>query len=243
MANLLRVERAIKDFGGLRAVADVSLELRPNEIVGLIGPNGAGKTTLINCISGVLKLTSGQVWLNDHNITRWRPHKICQAGIARTFQIPRSFPRLTVWENILVSSRAGEDHARAKLEQVGLAAKADLRASSLTFHERRKLEIARALAAQPLFLLLDEVMAGLNPTETVEMVNLLCQIRSSLQIGILWVEHVMGAVMECADRIIVLHQGTKLVEGLPAEIANDPQVIEVYLGERYEFREERRAQG
>ena len=243
MAHSLRVERASKDFGGLRAVNDVSLELGPAEIVGLIGPNGAGKTTLINCISGVLRLTSGRVWLGERDVTRWRPHRICRAGAARTFQIPRTFPRLTVRENLLVSSRGGGNDIHHKLEMVGLGDKVGLPASSLTFHERRKLEIARALAAHPRFLLIDEVMAGLNATETAEMVQLMCRIRTELEIGILWVEHVMGAVMECAGRIVVLYQGAKLLEGCPAEIANDARVIEVYLGERYEFREEERAQG
>jgi len=241
--NTLRVEQAIKDFGGLRAVHDVSLSVQPGGIIGLIGPNGAGKTTLINCISGVYRLTAGKVWLGDQDVTRWRPHKICHAGIARTFQIPRPFPRMTVRENVLVSSRGRASNIEEPLDLVGLAHKSDIAARGLTFHERRKLEIARALAARPRFLLLDEVMAGLNPTETVEMADLLCKIRSDLKIGMLWIEHVMGAVMEYADWIIVLHQGAKLTEGQPQEIANDANVIEVYLGERYKFKEEQIAQG
>jgi len=241
--STLRVERASKNFGGLRAVHEVSFLVESGEIVGLIGPNGAGKTTLLNCISGVYPLTAGKVWLDEHDITHWSPHRICRAGIARTFQIPRPFSRMSVKENVLVSWRGKETDVAEILRVVDLASKADTLASGLTFHERRRLEVARALAARPRFLLLDEVMAGLNPTETAEMLKLIRKIRDQMQITILWVEHVMGAVMECADRIIVLHQGTKLIEGLPQEIANDARVIEVYLGERYQFKGERLAQG
>ena len=232
----LRLERASRSFGGLQAVYDVSFGVEPGEIVGLIGPNGAGKTTLINCVSGVFHFNSGKVWLGSQDVTRWRPHKICHAGIARTFQIPRPFPRMTARENVLVAARCPEREAVEKLEMVGLGQKAEVVANSLTFHERRKLEVARALAARPQFLLLDEVMAGLNPTETAEMVGLVAHIRRELEIAILWVEHVMGAVMEAADRMVVLYQGTKLVEGPPREVANNPQVIEVYLGEQYQFK-------
>lgn len=237
----LRVEHVVKNFGGLRAINDVSLEVREGEILGLIGPNGAGKSTLINCITGVFKPNSGRIWLGQRDITGWSPHAVCRAGIARTFQIPRPFPRLTARENVLVASFHRESDPLEALERVGLRAKADVPARDLTFHERRKLEIARALATRPRFLLLDEVMAGLNPTETAEMVALVRQLRQELGLSMLWVEHVMGAIMECADRLVVLHQGALLAEGTPREIANDPQVIEVYLGERYAFKEERLA--
>jgi branched-chain amino acid transport system ATP-binding protein len=235
----LRVEHVVKSFGGLRAISDVSLEVRAGEILGLIGPNGAGKSTLINCISGVYKPNSGRIWLGKRDITGRSPHAVCRAGIARTFQIPRPFPRLTARENVQVASFRRGDDALDALGRVGLAAKADVLARDLTFHERRKLEIARALAARPRFLLLDEVMAGLNPTETAEMVDLVRHLRQELGLSMLWVEHVMGAIMECADRLVVLHQGSLLAEGSPREIANNPQVIEVYLGERYAFKEER----
>ncbi|MGQ9676415.1 MAG: ABC transporter ATP-binding protein [Chloroflexota bacterium] len=239
----LRVERGTKSFGGLCAVRDVSFDVQPGEILALIGPNGAGKSTLINCISGVYRLTSGTVWLGDRNITGWRPHRVCRAGVARTFQIPRPFSRMTARENVLVATGVGANYGIEALGLVGLERKAEVVASSLTFHERRKLEIARALAARPRFLLLDEVMAGLNPTETVEMVALIQQIRARMNLSILWVEHVMGAVMECADRMVVLYQGAKLTEGQPRVIANDPKVIEVYLGERYEFKGDQLVKG
>ncbi|MGC8874428.1 MAG: ABC transporter ATP-binding protein [Chloroflexia bacterium] len=156
----LRVERVTKNFGGLRAISDVSLEVHEGEILGLIGPNGAGKSTLINCISGVYRPNSGRIWLGKRDITGWSPHAVCRAGIARTFQIPRPFPRLTARENVLVASFPKASDPLEALERVGLRAKADSLARDLTFHERRKLEIARALAAQPRFLLLDEVMGG-----------------------------------------------------------------------------------
>lgn len=239
----LLVDGASKSFGGLRAISDVSLGVRQAEILGLIGPNGAGKTTLLNCISGIEKLDAGRVLLDDREITRWPAHRRCRAGVARTFQIPRPFPRMTVRDNVLVSALSAQGNADGVLRLMGLSHKVETAAKALTFHERRRLELARALAAEPKFLLLDEVMAGLNPTETAEMVELVRQVRRDFDIGILWVEHVMGAIMECADRIVVLDQGVKLKEGIPKEIADDPDVVEIYLGEQYQFEGGEVAQG
>ncbi|MHB8918364.1 MAG: ABC transporter ATP-binding protein [Desulfocucumaceae bacterium] len=228
-------------FGGLPALKDFSLNVNEGEIVGLIGPNGAGKTTVINFITGVYNPARGDIFLGEKRITGIRPYKICRLGIARTFQIPRPFGRITTGQNIMVSQRSFNKNPDEYLSLVGLERKRDLPAGKLTFSERRKLEIARALAAEPKIILLDEIMAGLNASETEEMIKIIKMIQKDLKMTILWIEHVMQAIMETAERIIVLNQGSKLMEGLPGEVASDERVIEVYLGEKYLFKGEQLA--
>jgi len=240
---ILEISGVSKNFGGLPALRDVSFEVEKGDIVGVIGPNGAGKTTLLNCISGVFPLSTGVVKLSGQVVSGLKPHQVCRAGMGRTFQIPRPFGRMTVIENLGVSNRHPGRDLRPFLETVGLAEKTDVPANRLTFHERRRLELARALSTDPQVLLLDEIMAGLNPTETVEMVALMRSIHQGTGLTILWIEHVMRAIMESAYRLVVLHQGQKLLEGSPQEIARHPQVVEIYLGEKYQFKGNSHASG
>lgn len=231
--SILSLDQVSMSFGALKALSDVSFQME-NEILGLIGPNGSGKTTLINCITGVYK-PQGVIRLGDYDITGLKPHQIFRKGVARTFQIPRPFHRMTVRENIMVSAQE-EKEVDKLLSMVDLESKAELPAAKLTFPELRKLEIARALAGNPRLLLLDEAISGLNLTESALMVELVKRIHRDTGVAILWIEHVMQAVMENASRIIVLNQGMKLVEGLPEQVAGHEKVIEVYLGKKYEFR-------
>lgn len=231
---ILSLDNVSMSFGALNAISGVSFHV-DHEILGLIGPNGAGKTTLINCITGVYK-PQGAIMLGEENITGIKPHQIFRKGIARTFQIPRPFLRMTVKDNLLVTAR-NDNEVDEILSMVGLEKKACLPAAKLTFPEYRKLEIARALAGKPKLLLLDEAISGLNPTESALMVKLVKNIHVHANVAILWIEHVMQAVMENATRIIVLNQGMKLCEGSPEEVAGDAKVIEVYLGKKYMFKE------
>ena len=240
---ILEISGVSKNFGGLPALRDVSFEVEKGDIVGVIGPNGAGKTTLLNCISGLFPLSAGVVELSGQVVSGLKPHQVCRAGMGRTFQIPRPFGRMTVIENLGVSNRHPGRDLRPFLETVGLSEKTNVPANRLTFHERRRLELARALSTDPQVLLLDEIMAGLNPTETVEMVALMRSIHQGTGLTILWIEHVMRAIMESAYRLVVLHQGQKLLEGSPQEIARHPQVVEIYLGEKYQFKGNSHASG
>ncbi|MEW6261486.1 MAG: ABC transporter ATP-binding protein [Thermodesulfobacteriota bacterium] len=240
---ILEIKGVSKYFGGLPALRDVSFEVNQGEIVGVIGPNGAGKTTLLNCISGIFPLSAGTISLDGSQINHLKPHRICRAGIGRTFQIPRPFGRMSTLENVIVAHQSVTESPEHYLEIVGLSDKTRLPANRLTFHERRRLELARALSTEPRILLLDEIMAGLNPSETIQMVSLLRSIHEGTGLTILWIEHVMRAIMESADWLVVLHQGRRLLKGVPREIAHHPKVVEIYLGEKYQFKGDSVAQG
>jgi branched-chain amino acid transport system ATP-binding protein len=227
-----------KDFGGLRAVDSVSLELERGEILGLIGPNGSGKTTFINVVTGRLPITAGEVWVDGTNITGWPAHKIAQLHLIRTFQLMKPFKRLTVLENVEVaavsvehlSRRKAQVRARAILERMGLAERAGLLAGVLPTGEERNLEVARALAAGPAFLLLDEPAAGLNDQESEQLVKSLAGIPSDMDCGLLVVDHDMRFIMGLCDRIHVLNHGRTICRGTCEEVQRDPEVIAAYLG-------------
>ncbi|MGB9905331.1 MAG: ABC transporter ATP-binding protein [Desulfotomaculales bacterium] len=238
--HILEVESVTRCFGGLVAVSRVSFSVRQGEIVGLIGPNGAGKTTVFNLISGALVPDAGTVKFKGRKISGLKPHQICRLGVARTFQAVKIFPGLTVYENVLMGALFGrgagaprpeaEGEVRELLDFVGLADAKDAFARDLTLVSQKRLEVARALATRPELLLLDELMAGLNPTEVSQAMDLVLRIRQR-GITVLLIEHVMKAIMNICERIIALHYGEKIAEGTPAEIAANRQVIETYLGE------------
>jgi len=228
----LECQGLTKRFGGLVALRGVDLQLTKGEILGLIGPNGSGKTTLINCVTGFYQPTAGKVIFEGKEITGSKSHEVCRMGIARTFQIPRPFVRLTVLQNALIGSHGDRDIALKSLDEVGLRPIENTSAKNLTTHQMRILELGRALATNPRVLMVDEVMAGLNPTEIEETIRLLGKIRDGGR-TLLWVEHVMRAIMKRADRIMVLHEGEKIAEGTPSEIATSEKVVEAYLGEKY----------
>ena len=244
MSLLLKLEGLTKRFGGLTAVHDVSLDLAEMEILGLIGPNGAGKTTLFNMISGTYLPTEGRISYEGQDITDLPSHKIAALGIARTFQIAKPFARLSVVDNVMVGSflrtkgsGLATDKARQVVDFVGLGSHADRPAQTLTTAGRKRLELARALATEPKLLLLDEVMAGLTPTESAGIVSLIQQIREA-GITILVIEHVMKAIMSLSDRVAVIHHGELIAIDPPEEVAKDPRVIEAYLGEEYQIAED-----
>ncbi|MFZ5911914.1 MAG: ABC transporter ATP-binding protein [Chloroflexota bacterium] len=237
---LLQVESVVKKFGGLTALDHVELQVGQGEIVGLIGPNGAGKSTLLNVIAGVHKPTSGVVRFQGKTLTGLGPDQICQLGIARTFQIPHSFSRMTVFENVLVSATfGGRQHtrnvgafARKMLDFVGFPSDHNTIANRLNTAQLRRLDLARALASQPKLLLLDESAAGLTPNELVDLQKLVFKIREQ-GTTVLIVEHLMRLIMQLCDRIVVLQYGIKIADGTPEEIVNDENVTQAYLGEKY----------
>jgi branched-chain amino acid transport system ATP-binding protein len=235
--TLLETRGLVKSFGGVRAVGGVDLTMREGEVLGLIGPNGAGKTTLFNLLSGFLAPDEGDVRFREHSLQGLKPHAICRLGLARTFQIVRPFPRLSVLDNVMVGALArhpdaAEARARARtvVDRLGLGEKAAQLAAGLTLAERKRLELARAVATEPTLLLLDEVMAGLNATEIATLVSLIGEIHRG-GISILLIEHNMRAVMALSHRIVVLNFGELVAEGPPAMVANHPRVVEAYLGE------------
>jgi branched-chain amino acid transport system ATP-binding protein len=239
--NLLTVEKLSKSFRGLKAVSNASFTIPEGSINALIGPNGAGKTTIFNMVAGVFPPDSGKIEFLGQEIQGLRPDQVCAAGIGRTFQIVKPFAGLTVLDNVIVGAllrsndvSAAKSYAAEIMERLGLGAKRDLPASSLTLPDRKRLEVARALATRPKLLLLDEVMAGLRPTESDQMVEVFRGLNRAEGLTILLIEHVMRAVMALAQHIGVLHHGVVIARGTPDAIVRDPAVLECYLGEETE---------
>lgn len=237
--KLLEIDRLTKDFGGLRAVDKLDISIQDGMILGLIGPNGAGKSTAFNCIAGLYSATSGQVIYKDDDITNLKSYDVCRKGIARTFQLSKPFPNKSVLKNVMVGGflwSKDRNRAEAKalevLEFVNLIDKRDVLGKSLTVADRKRLELARALATDPALLLLDEVMAGLRPAEVEEVITIIRKINER-GITIFLIEHIMQAIMSLSDLIVVIHYGKKIAEGQPEEIASNEQVIKAYLGEEY----------
>ena len=237
--KILEVQHLTKDFGGLRAVDSLDLGIEEGEILGLIGPNGAGKSTVFNCVAGVFPPTKGHIYFRSEEISGRKPWDLCKYGLARTFQIVKPFASKSVLYNVMVGAFAITDktnEAREKalwvLEFLNFEDRKDTRAGNLTIADRKRLEIARALATEPKLLLLDEVMAGLRPAEVDEMVAIIRRLREQ-GVTIFVIEHIMRAIMALSDRIVVIQFGQKIAEGVPQQVAADENVIKAYLGEEY----------
>jgi branched-chain amino acid transport system ATP-binding protein len=237
--NLLRISSLRRDFGGLTAVRDLDLSVEEGEIVGLIGPNGAGKTTVFNLISGYLRPTGGEIAFKDENLTGLRPNRICKKGIGRTFQIVQPFAGLTVMKNVMIGAfnrtdrlDLAEEKSMEVLQFLGLSEKKDFPIGSLTIADRKRLELAKALATEPEFLLLDEVAAGLNPKETEEIIGMIRKINQR-GVTLLMIEHVMKTIVSLASRIVVINFGMKIAEGEPTDVLRHPDVVKAYLGGAY----------
>lgn len=244
---MLEIQNISKNFSGLRALKDVTFTVNKGEILGLVGPNGAGKSTLINVMTGIYRPSSGKIVFMENDISKLSPNKICRLGITRTFQSVQTFPHLTAKENVMVATLFGKDghhnvnvaeeNAKRVLDFIGFPEeKHDQHIKNLNMIDLKRIQLARALATEPELLMLDEVSTGLNPKESMEAVRLIEKIRDS-GITILMVEHIMRIIMGVSDRIVVLNYGEKLAEGTPKEVAENPEVIESYLGEKYEFEE------
>jgi branched-chain amino acid transport system ATP-binding protein len=237
MSALLQVQGVSRSFRTTLAVRDVSFEVQPGELLGLIGPNGAGKSTLFNLIAGVLPPSAGEIWFDGQQVTGWKSHDIARIGVARTFQIPKPYRQLSVVENVMLSAflrekslRGARQLAEATLNDVGLADYAGTPASSLTVGHLKRLEVARALAMRPKLVLFDEIMAGLTPTEVGAMTQFVAGLPGR-GITVIWVEHVLYAIMKTATRMIVINRGEMIAQGTPAEMARHPAVVKAYLGE------------
>jgi len=240
---ILEGKRLTRFFGGVQAVKDLDFSVEEGEILGLIGPNGAGKTTLFNLVAGVFRPQAGTIRFLEEEIQGLKPFEICHRGIGRTFQIVKPFDSLTVLENALIGARFGKSSqvldrfdptpiALEAVEFVGLIREKDVLCDNLNIGDKKRVELARVLATRPKLVLLDEVMAGLNPVETDRVMSLIRKMRDEKGITIFTIEHVMKAVMEVSDRVIVMHHGEKIAEGSPEMVAKDQGVIEAYLGER-----------
>jgi branched-chain amino acid transport system ATP-binding protein len=240
---VLTLEAITKRFGGLTAVREVSFEVRPGDLLGIIGPNGAGKTTLFNVIAGYYRPDGGRVVFEGRDVAGEAPHAICRLGLTRTFQIVKPFGNLSVLDNVMIgaltrlpSVTAARAAAEGVIETCGLAPHAGARAKALPVGLRKRLEVARALATRPRLLLLDEVMAGLNPSELAGIVELIRKLHAD-GLTLIVIEHIMAAMMRLAQRIVVLHHGEKIAEGRPDEITRDRRVIDAYLGEEFTLAE------